>query len=299
MFGAGPIFLQTTYDFASDWPILLTETLAAIAALTAIAYMVKEISNILVPRKIDLDYISAHSEVRRQFDAAPDIWYPTEITNFAGFRRDLAELREGAAILASGAAFNESLVSSTSGAHDSAASLQAGTGADLRAQRAYLVSFEEAYRAAQDYGKKLVAEASLQALQTRFLVGPRLRIATMIAVTGTVLFVISLSIRPAEPDAPPPQVAILAKGASSSATDLWNYFDLQPCESKGVVPVLLLAREPTGAKVQTIAWNSNCQTKTFLATDDLGELSLEYTDSIAPMTVPSLIAPPSAVSPTT
>ena len=42
IFGAGPIFLQTTYDLATDWPILLTELLAAVAALLAMAYMIKE-----------------------------------------------------------------------------------------------------------------------------------------------------------------------------------------------------------------------------------------------------------------
>lgn len=291
VFGAGPIFLQTTYDFSSDWPLLLAETLAAIAALTAVTYMVKEISNILVPRKIDLAYIAVHHEIRQRFDGAPDIWYPTGISSFEDFRRDLAELREGAALLASAAAFNDSVASSTSESTNAELSLPT--------QTAYLISFEEAYRTSQDYGKRLVAEASLQALQTRFLVGPRLKFATIIAVIGTVIFIISLSIKPTESDAPAPQVALLAKASSSSSADLWNYLDLQLCESKGVVPVLLLGREATGAKVQTISWNSNCRTRTLLVTDELGELLVEYPDTSAPSTTPIPSVPSSTASPTT
>lgn len=298
VFGAGPAFLVTTYRLSEDWALVAAQAAFAIIALLAIAYMIREVSHILTPIKVNLEWIAKRPGLEAEFDSAPDLWYPSGVRSIRQLRTQLAELREGSGKLQSGIAYNEARtavlqVGSTAMNETQRVSELATVEEALHRQRQYLPGFEQSYISAKAYEKKIVSEAALLTLQRRFLTAKGLRNASILGVVSTVLFVTSLSLRPA-PDTPSdqPDVGNLVASATPESAALWNLLDLKECESMGQVPVLILSDERDAYVIQTIPWTAGCNPKTFTLTDATGSIVIRKSTNVSVTTVTATASPP-------
>jgi hypothetical protein len=291
IFGAGPAFLTSTYRLPEDWAIVATQTASAIVALLAIAYMIREVSHLLAPIKVNLEWIANRPSLEALFNRAPDIWYPTGVQTVRQFRNQLLELRDGMGKLQSGIAYNEARVTDlgTSSTSLDVASRDPEIAAAedaLRRQRQYLPAFKETLLGAQQLEKRIVSEAALVTLQQRFLMGKGLRNASFVAIIATVVFVTTLSLRPASDVQPaPPEVGSLIAASTPEAATVWDLLGLKDCESRGQVPVLILTEEADAAKVETIPWTAQCAPKVFTLTNAVGSIVKRGSTQVSVTTV--------------
>lgn len=291
IFGAGPAFLTNTYRLPDDWAVVATQAASAIVALLAIAYMIREVSHLLAPIKVNLEWIANRPSVEALFNRAPDIWYPTGVRTLRQFRKQLLELRDGMGKLQSGIAYNGARMtelgrSSTTLDEASRVPEIAAAQDALRRQRQYLPAFEQTLLSAQHFEKNIVGEAALATLQHRFLMGKGLRNASFVAIIATVVFVTTLSLRPAsDVQLVQPEVGSLIAASTPQAATVWDLLGLRSCESMGQVPVLILNDEVGAIKVETIPWTAQCAPKVFTLTDAVGSIVTRAPTEVSVTTV--------------
>lgn len=299
IFGGAPIVVRNTYVLATDWPAVLIEAVSALAALIAVTVMIREISKIMVPVKITLDYIDNRPKLQEKFDSSPSLWFPTSISTFQELCADMYALREGAALLSAELASNTARIAQLNCTNPTVEEASKLTSLESAAstQATYLTSFERSYIIDRSYAARIVAEVSLLNLQSRFLENTKLKYAALVTVSATVIFVLALSVKPAPDSNDPPRVGSLARVTSPAAISLWRQLNLAPCESNGAVPVVIIEVDATASSVQTVPWNPDCAPKQFTVTEALGIITVQEPLNI--VTVTSEPPQPSTVAPST